>query len=380
MEEIWKDIDEYEGFYKISNFGNVMNAKGLIRKPEIASGRKEVNIKLYKDGKKKNFRVSRLVAKAFIPNPENLDAVIHIDKNFLNNRYDNLKWIDTKETYFNTFRCGKKITHNGVEYPSILNFYEELKKQKIIKNVSWDAFRKRLKNWNNFEEITKIPSGKIIGHKGALTLYKYKGKEIPFSEVYKIAKEKSNISYVTLGARLRLNWSVEDAIEIPVGDSYERWKDVKGYEGIYKINRNGTIINKSGKKIIPCYNKRLNRYIYSLYKNNKRTRFSRYKLVAEHFLPNPNNFTAVVHKDKNKTNDKVTNLKWTNIEDTYFDENTNGIEIYYNNKKYKSIAKLYNYLIKAVPGAKATYCAFQKRIKNNWNITDAILTPVQKNK
>lgn len=101
MKEIWKDIEGYEGLYQVSNFGNV---KSLNRTLKDKNGR----LKRYK-GKKitghansngylrvplsgKNYFIHRLVAKAFIENPDNLDVVNHKDFNPKNNLVDNLEW------------------------------------------------------------------------------------------------------------------------------------------------------------------------------------------------------------------------------------------------------------------------------------------------
>lgn len=77
MQEIWKDIVGYEGLYQISNLGNVKSLKkDKIRKPCInPNGYKMVN--LYKNGISKNILVNRLVAKAFIPNPNDYPVVNH---------------------------------------------------------------------------------------------------------------------------------------------------------------------------------------------------------------------------------------------------------------------------------------------------------------
>ena len=91
--EIWKDVPEYEGYYKISNLGNVYSVKRnlFLKQSKLNKGYHEV--KLQKDGFKKTFRVHRLVAIAFISNPLGLLEVNHIDENKSNNCVDNLEWV-----------------------------------------------------------------------------------------------------------------------------------------------------------------------------------------------------------------------------------------------------------------------------------------------
>ena len=100
MNELWKDIPGYEGLYQISNLGQVKSFRKstkygcqneYILKPNIAShGYKQVT--LYKDTVKHKFLVHRLVASAFISNPNNLPQINHKDENRLNNYVDNLEW------------------------------------------------------------------------------------------------------------------------------------------------------------------------------------------------------------------------------------------------------------------------------------------------
>lgn len=102
MEEIWKPI-QYDG-YEISNFGMVKSYKydkinGKIMKPyRTTKGYLQIDLQL--DGRKRQNRVHlavhRLVAQAFIPNPDNLPEVNHKDEDKTNNHVDNLEWCTTE--------------------------------------------------------------------------------------------------------------------------------------------------------------------------------------------------------------------------------------------------------------------------------------------
>lgn len=89
--EIWKDIVDYEGIYQVSNYSRIRNNNGDIRKTK-KNNRDYTMISLYKDGKEKTKLVHRLVAQAFIPNPNNLLQVNHIDEDKNNNNATNLEW------------------------------------------------------------------------------------------------------------------------------------------------------------------------------------------------------------------------------------------------------------------------------------------------
>lgn len=91
----WRDVKGYEGLYYVSNMGDVKNKNGRAMKQRKVKGYNMVN--LTKNGVAKGETVSRLVAKAFIPNPHNKKEVNHIDENKQNNKVENLQWVTPKE-------------------------------------------------------------------------------------------------------------------------------------------------------------------------------------------------------------------------------------------------------------------------------------------
>ena len=100
--EIWKDIKYWEELYKVSNFGNVFSKyKNGNLKPRINNSGYYTVI-LCKNGEPKNKSIHRLVAEAFIPNPENKPYIDHIKhKEKLNNHVSNLRWSTPSENNLN---------------------------------------------------------------------------------------------------------------------------------------------------------------------------------------------------------------------------------------------------------------------------------------
>ena len=134
--EIWKDIKDYEGKDQISNLGNVKNSKNnnlLSIRNDCCWG--YVFVTLNKNGKPKNYKVHRLVAKTFIPNPLNKAEVNHIDGNKLNNCVDNLEWVTRAENQKHAIKNGLVSFENKKKPVIQLKDEKEIARYKSIADV-----------------------------------------------------------------------------------------------------------------------------------------------------------------------------------------------------------------------------------------------------
>ena len=130
MKEIWKDIEGYEGLYQVSNFGKVRSLdrynsrgcwiKGCILEPTNCKG--YLQIVLFLNGQKSYYYIHKIVAKAFLPNPDNKPEIDHINTDRTDNtvwlnedgsiNYDktNLRWVSHKENMNNPLTRKKQST------------------------------------------------------------------------------------------------------------------------------------------------------------------------------------------------------------------------------------------------------------------------------
>lgn len=113
MEEIWKDIKGFEQRYQVSNRGQVRSLNyerhGKIQELRFGHGDgRYPQVVLSKDGKRYTRRVHRLVAEAFLPNPEGKRYIDHIDTNIENCDASNLRWATAKENANNPITAQRR--------------------------------------------------------------------------------------------------------------------------------------------------------------------------------------------------------------------------------------------------------------------------------
>ena len=142
MKEEWRDIEGYEGMYQVSNLGRVRSldrhvknwvGKKLMKGKMISvcnDGRGYLLVNLWKNNKPKNIRTHRLIAKAFIPNPENKPQINHINGDGTDNRIENLEWCTASENIQHAHNTGlasnvnkrKKISMKSLDGKTLFIF------------------------------------------------------------------------------------------------------------------------------------------------------------------------------------------------------------------------------------------------------------------
>lgn len=127
----WKKIKQNEN-YSINEFGEIRNDKtNKILTPHLNSGNGYVCVDLYCNNKRTKYCVHRLLAEAFLPNPENKPCIDHIDRNRHNNSLDNLRWATYSE---NNSRFGTVGVHS---HSIIVKHYSEKRNKRGGGHLEW---------------------------------------------------------------------------------------------------------------------------------------------------------------------------------------------------------------------------------------------------
>lgn len=184
MEETWKDIKGYEGLYKISKLGNIKSIarKGnwheIILKPQINKYGYLV-VLLCKNGKQRRKAIHRLLAETFIPNPEKLPTVDHINRDKLDNRICNLRWAS-----YHMQSINKDNTYTPQNLKQYIKKGKENPKSKPV--LQYDLQGKFIAEYGGIREAerkTNIKSQNIVScckgvlHKTKNFVWKYKEVE-----------------------------------------------------------------------------------------------------------------------------------------------------------------------------------------------------------
>lgn len=179
MEEIYKDIEGYEGLYQISNKGNVksfVDNNGVAREKVLKlciNCRGYLKVVLCKNKTRKNYAVHRLVANAFLPNPQNLPCVNHKDECKTNNVVTNLEWCTQKyncnygtgierssKARINNQKLSKSLTNN----PKISKAVGAFKDGKLV--LSFPSIMEANRQGYNHGNVWSCCIGERKSHKG----------------------------------------------------------------------------------------------------------------------------------------------------------------------------------------------------------------------
>jgi hypothetical protein len=267
--ESWKDVANYSN-YEVSTFGNVRNKNtGRILKPANQGGYYNVGLS---NVKTKSVSIHRLVAIAFIPNPENKLHVNHIDKNSLNNKLENLEWATPKENNIHK--------NAGVIFPTSNQLLAVFRIDKNTNEI--------LDKYDSIDLASKW----IVDNGYSSSLHNvHSGVSCAARGVY-----KSSFGF---------KWKIDKGENL----ENEIWKEIniegKDTQG-YFISSLGRFKNKKGV-IMKNYKPHHSGYIYL---RVNRLKYALHRLVALTFIENNENKPFVNHIDGIKTNNCVDNLEW----------------------------------------------------------------------
>ena len=267
--EEWRPIKDFDN-YHVSNLGNIKN---IITNKTMKNCLKDgyYNISLVQNKIRKGFKVHRLVAGAFIPNPENKSDVNHKDKNKLNNCVDNLEWNTRKE--------------NNIHRSLDLNLKFKTNKNKPI-------FRIDKETNEILEKYNSIEIAAVWAYENKLTENTHNGRNAIGNAVTGLSK--SAYGYI---------WELEKDIDILEG---EIWKQVPDTIKTYFVSTLGRFKNAAGI-IVKNQKPTPGGYIVVTIDNVTQRL---HRIIAKTFLENPENKEQVNHKDGNKLNNCLDNLEW----------------------------------------------------------------------
>ena len=232
--ELWKPIKGYEGFYEVSSKGRVrsverIDARGQHRKSKILNINKAQQVCFFRDGKRKNYLVRKLVVEAFLEKPKANEKLVHVDGNLENNCVENLKWQKRAQRKRNIYRFEDNKTGEVFE-GSISDCCD-----------AWGLTKSALLNRTNRGSVTKT----LIGAQGLRTFTNIETGD-KFYGTKQQALAHFHISWTTLYDRIYSGSIKMVPEDEPTNDSDDKVSDPKTKRlwnkyYIMKINQIGSL-------------------------------------------------------------------------------------------------------------------------------------------
>lgn len=193
----WRDVCGYEGLYQVSDDGLIKSFISDRILKNVIDSKGYPTVVLCKAGVHRRSRIHRLVAEAFIDNPDNKSYVDHVNTDRTDNRLCNLRWVTSTENNTNPLTIKKKcLVLDGIPLAVVARdsgvSVKTLKAR--VQKLGWSVDRTLSTPIKKFRECLKIDG-------------------IP---AYKVA-EKNGISHATYKYRVRQGWSLKDAVTVPTG-------------------------------------------------------------------------------------------------------------------------------------------------------------------
>ena len=281
--EEWKKIKNYEDYYEISKLGKV---KSLYRNPNIILKQhvrsSYMGVSLHKKGSKsKTYNVHSLVANNFLERPIGDQYVInHKNGNKFDNNVINLEWITVTE-------------NNQHARDTKLYISKTIKVSQYTKDGDF------IETFNSIKEAMEKTG-------------------CSDSKISMVCKGKRNHTHGYIWKYTEFEYKAND---IPEGKSLDEYSN-------YIITIDGKIFSKSSKKYLSIRENSGYQYI-TLYNNSKKGKdFSIHYLVGKLYIPNPNNYPMVNHKNHKRNDNRIENLEWTSYSENmkHFGQK-NGISV-----------------------------------------------------
>lgn len=266
---IWKKIPGYA--YEVSDLGNVRNSVSLkILKPYTTQG-KYASVQLWKNKKQRTFRIHRLVAELYIPNPSQKRYVNHINGNKWDNSIKNLEWTTQSEQNLHAYKIGKSVRNGGQRK---IGQYD---KEGNLINIYSSTKQAAQKTKVNRSGINYCCLGRYKTSGGYIWKYLDVNEENKEGEIWRPI-------WLWIGPKNEPDLKLQ--MTNSTVSNYGRVKNNKGV--LLKQSKRGKYLRVyiEGKSI------------------------SVHRLVAQAFIERKQNKLLVDHIDNNVLNNKVTNLRW----------------------------------------------------------------------